>query len=106
MYEKATTVVARLQTCGGEEQAFGSTATIGATSINVTLAIGWCLLKCGENRTRKQTQWAHELMKRNLRTMRAYLLKEEFQQFWTYGSPTWAGKFLDALVHPCDAKQP
>ena len=27
--------------------------------------------------------------------MRAYLLKESFQSFWDYDSPTWAGKFLD-----------
>jgi hypothetical protein len=27
--------------------------------------------------------------------VRAYLLKEDFQQFWEYHSPTWAAKFLD-----------
>jgi transposase len=27
--------------------------------------------------------------------VRAYLLKEDFQQFWEYNSPTWAAKFLD-----------
>ena len=27
--------------------------------------------------------------------MRAYLLKEAFQQLWDYNSPAWAGKFLD-----------
>jgi len=27
--------------------------------------------------------------------VRAYLLKEDFQQFWEYKSPSWAGKFLD-----------
>jgi transposase len=27
--------------------------------------------------------------------VRAYLLKEDFQQFWQYNSPTWAGMFLD-----------
>ena len=32
----------------------------------------------------------------NLKTVRAYLLKEDFQWFWHYASPTWAGKFLDA----------
>jgi len=26
--------------------------------------------------------------------MRAYLLKEDFQQFWIYTSPAWASKFL------------
>jgi len=29
------------------------------------------------------------------RLLRAYLLKEDFQGFWEYVSPTWAGKFLD-----------
>ncbi|MCG6868756.1 MAG: transposase [Gammaproteobacteria bacterium] len=27
--------------------------------------------------------------------VRAYLLKEEFQFFWSYTSPWWAGRFLD-----------
>ncbi len=27
--------------------------------------------------------------------VRAYLLKEEFQQFWDYVSPHWAGQFLN-----------
>ena len=31
----------------------------------------------------------------NLRTVRAYLLKEELQQFWHYVSPHWVGQFLD-----------
>jgi hypothetical protein len=31
----------------------------------------------------------------NLKTVRAYLLKEAFQQLWDYNSPVWAGKFLD-----------
>ena len=35
------------------------------------------------------------LLRYNLRTVRAYLLKEDFQQFWDYKSPAWAGKFLD-----------
>jgi putative ABC transport system substrate-binding protein len=28
--------------------------------------------------------------------VRAYLLKEDFQQFWEYNSPTWAAKFETA----------
>ena len=32
----------------------------------------------------------------NLKTIRAYLLKEDFKNFWEYKSATWAGKFLDA----------
>ena len=36
-----------------------------------------------------------ELLQYNLKTVRAYLLKEAFQQLWDYNSPAWAGKFLD-----------
>jgi|GEM_PF-2575912 len=28
--------------------------------------------------------------------VRAHFLREEFQRFWQYASPTWAGKFLDS----------
>ena len=56
----------------------------------------WCLLKRPSNRTSKQTAKLRELLKYNLRTMRAYLMKEDFQRFWSYRSASWAGKFLDA----------
>ena len=36
-----------------------------------------------------------DLVRRNLRTVRAYLLKEDFQLLWGYVSPYWAGRFLD-----------
>jgi transposase len=36
-----------------------------------------------------------DLLRYNLKTVRAYLLKEAFQQLWEYSSPAWAGKFLD-----------
>jgi len=55
----------------------------------------WCLLKRPENMTDKQTVKLSELLKYNLRSVRAYLLKEDFDWFWDYVSPTWAGKFLD-----------
>ena len=55
----------------------------------------WCLLKRPENLTDKQTVKLSELLKYNLRTVRSYLLREDFQRFWEYVSPTWAGKFLD-----------
>ena len=54
----------------------------------------WCLLKRPENLTAKQTVKLRELQQYNLKTMRGYLLREEFQRFWTYRSPTWARKFL------------
>jgi transposase len=55
----------------------------------------WCLLKRPENLTRKQTVKLAELVKYNLRSVRAYLLKEDFQRFWEYVSPGWAVRFLD-----------
>jgi len=55
----------------------------------------WCLLKRPENMTKKQSVKLAELVQYNLRTVRAYLLKEDFQQLWEYVSPTWAGRFLD-----------
>ena len=55
----------------------------------------WCLLKRPENRTDKETVKLSELLKYNLRSVRAHLLKEDFQRFWEYVSPGWAGKFLD-----------
>ena len=36
-----------------------------------------------------------DLLRYNLKTVRAYLLKEAFQQLWDYNSPAWAGRFLD-----------
>lgn len=54
----------------------------------------WCLLKRPENLTAKQTVKLAELLRYNLRTVRAYLQREEFQRFWEYRSPHWAGQFL------------
>ncbi len=55
----------------------------------------WCLLKRRENLTERQTVKLSELVQYNLRSVRAYLLREDFQRFWGYTSPAWAGKFLD-----------
>jgi transposase len=55
----------------------------------------WCVLKRKTNLTGKQRFRLRELLRYNLKTARAYLLKEDFQQFWQYQSATWAGKFLD-----------
>ena len=37
-----------------------------------------------------------ELLGSRLPRLRAFLLVESFEHFWTYTSATWAGKFLDA----------
>jgi transposase len=55
----------------------------------------WCVLKRQENLTGQQRIRLRDLLKYNLQTVRAYLLKEQFQHVWGYDSPTWAGKFLD-----------
>ena len=54
----------------------------------------WCLLKRKENLTSKQTVKLSELLKQNLRSVKAYLMREDFNRFWTYRSATWASKFL------------
>jgi transposase len=55
----------------------------------------WCLLKRPDNLTDRQTVKLSEILKYNLRTVRAYLLREDFQRLWEYRSAWWAGKFLD-----------
>lgn len=55
----------------------------------------WCLLKREENLTEGQSAKLAELLQYNLKAVRAYLLKEQLDQLWTYVSPAWAGKFLD-----------
>jgi transposase len=59
----------------------------------------WCLLKRPENLTDKQTVKLKELLKYNLRSVRAYLHREDFQRFWQYQSPAWAARFLDEWCH-------
>ena len=55
----------------------------------------WCVLKRKANLTEYQRFRLRDLLRYNLQTVRAYLLKEDFQQLWEYQSPHWAGKFLD-----------
>jgi len=55
----------------------------------------WLLLKRPERLDEKQQGRLSKLLKCNLKTVRSYLLKEDFQFFWGYVSPYWAGRFLD-----------
>ena len=55
----------------------------------------WLLLKRGDNLQTEQRFRLRDLLRYNLKTVRAYLLKQAFQQLWDYNSATWAGKFLD-----------
>ncbi len=55
----------------------------------------WLLLKRPEWLNERQTSHLSELLRHTLKTVRSYLLKEEFQRFWEYRSPAWARCFLD-----------
>ncbi len=58
----------------------------------------WCILKHKANLTSQQKFRLRDLLRYNLQTVRAYLLKEDFQRFWEYNSPTWAGLYLDFWI--------
>ena len=55
----------------------------------------WLLLKREKNLKTEQRFRLRDLLRYNLKTVRAYLLKEAFQQLWDYNSPAWAAAFLD-----------
>lgn len=55
----------------------------------------WLLLKRPENLSDKQTARLDELLRLNLASIKGYLLREDFQRFWEYQRPDFAGKFLD-----------
>ena len=65
---------------------------------NVLLNGRWLLLKRPENLNEKQTIRLNELMKLNLSSIKGYLMREDFQQFWEYEDPAAAEKFLDNWV--------
>jgi transposase len=58
----------------------------------------WCFLKRPENLTDQQRVKLNDLLQYDLRSVRAYLLKESFQAFWEYFSPFWAGRFLNGWL--------
>lgn len=58
----------------------------------------WLIAKRPENLTDKQRPRLKELLEYNLKSVKAYLLREDFQQFWEYVSPAWAMKFLDSWI--------
>jgi transposase len=55
----------------------------------------YIFLKNQENLTDKQAVKLDDLMKCNLRVIRAYLMKEDFERFWDYKNWYFAGRFLD-----------
>ncbi len=54
----------------------------------------YCFLKNKENLSAKQEENLNELLKYDLKSVRAYLLKESFQGFWQYTYAGSANKYL------------
>jgi transposase len=54
----------------------------------------YCFLKNEENLTEKQQMKLTDVLQYDLKSVRAYLLKESFQLFWNYKSPYWAEWYL------------
>ena len=50
----------------------------------------WLLLKAARESERRTALPLRDLLRYNLKSVRAYLLKEAFQQLWDYNSPAWA----------------
>jgi transposase len=55
----------------------------------------WVLLRRRDHRTRADRARLRDLVRHNLKAVRAMLLREDFEPFWTYRSADWAGAFLD-----------
>jgi Transposase len=53
------------------------------------------LLRRSENLGAEQHFRVRDFLRYNLKTIRAYLLKEAFRQLYEYSSRAWTGKFLD-----------
>ena len=62
--------------------------------IDVLKRTKYCFLKNEENLTDKQRTRLADVLQYDLKSVRAYLLKESFQLFWNYKSPYWAEWFL------------
>jgi transposase len=54
----------------------------------------WLLARHSRNRTPEHTRTLHQLRKANRRIHRAWVLKDEFEQFWDFPCPTQARQFL------------
>jgi transposase len=54
----------------------------------------WLLLKRRDNLRADERGRLRDLLRINLRSVRACLLKEQFERFWTYSSGVWAERFL------------
>jgi transposase len=76
--------------------AFHSTSPPAMLLKPVLLKSKYIFLKNPENLTEEQATKMSELLGYNLRVIRAYLMKEDFERFWEYKTAYWSGRFLDA----------
>jgi transposase len=88
-------IVAKMNKALDEVRAGESRQIASEGGVPVLKKSRWLLLKREENLKTEQRFRLRDLFRYNLKTVRAYLLKEAFQQLWDYNSPAWAGKFLD-----------
>jgi transposase len=61
---------------------------------NILKHTKYCFLKNKENLTPKQEIKLTDVLQYDLKSVRAFLLKESFQLFWGYKSPYWAEWYL------------
>lgn len=66
--------------------------------LNVLKNSRWLLLKRRGNLTRKQVYRLKDLVAHNLRTVKCYLMKEDFQRIWEYKAPWRIGYFFAEWV--------
>ena len=63
----------------------------------------WLLLKRGKNLTEREEVKLKDLIQYNLKSIRAYFLKEDFQQLWEYVSPGLGWTVYRSLGEESDA---
>jgi transposase len=91
--------VARLCNDAVEQTRRAEARTLRQAGDSVTLKhTRWVLLKCRKNLSDKQRKRLKELLRINLSTVKAYLLKDDLTFFWKYKSPCWASRFLDGWI--------
>jgi transposase len=88
-------IVANLNKAINEIRASEARKMVKEGFISILTHTKYCFLKNPENLTEKQRAKLDDVLQYDLKSVRAYLLKEAFQLFWTYSSPHWAGWYLD-----------
>src|SRR6476661_7659871 len=94
-WDKVLDAVEHVVTFGLKHRMLAKSMRSASMRSNMLKNSRWLLLKREENLKTEQRFRLRDLLRYNLKTVRAYLLKEAFQQLWDYNSPAWAGKFLD-----------